>query len=107
MIDRSIPVSLGEKEYRLQLTLHALERIERDLGSLFEARQRVAMHSFQAIVQIITAGANLSESQVKELKKEVFSAGVVNVAPAVNAFIVRLHDPEGAEEGAEEGSGEV
>ena len=106
-MDRHVTVRLGEKQYQLNLTLSAMEKIEAEFGSLIEVRQRVAMQSLHAICRTIAAGANLSESQVKALKEEVFSAGVINVAPSVNAFIVRLHDPEDRGSEGDSDSGEA
>lgn len=106
MIDGGVTVDLGDKEYRLSLTLAALEKIEADYGSLIEARQRVAYQSLTAICRVIAAGANLTPNQVKELKQEVFRAGVVNVAPKVNEYIIRLHDPENRGDLEETDSGE-
>lgn len=106
MMDGSVTVDLGDKQYRLALTLAALEKIEAEFGSLFEARQRVVVQSLTAICKVIAAGANLSPSQAKELKQEVFRAGVLNVAPKVHEYIVRMHDPENRGDLEETDSGE-
>jgi hypothetical protein len=95
MMDSEVPVVVGEKTYKLALTLAAMEKINAQFGSLMEARQRVQLYDFSAICGVIAAGANLSPEQSKTLRSEVFSAGIVNVSAEANVFVIRLFDPEG------------
>jgi hypothetical protein len=95
MIDRDVELTVGDRTYFLKPTLDSMLKINRQLGSLFGAIDRAKQLDFEAICQIIAAGAGLSQKATELLKAEVFEAGITNVVQPVAQFLSVLLDPTG------------
>src|SRR5262245_32022956 len=98
MIDRDVRLDLGDKHYMLSPTLGAMLKVNRGLGSVVEALNRTRSLDFEAVCNIIAAGAALTPKQIEKLKEEVFAAGIVNVVGAVADFLAVLLDPNDQKE---------
>jgi hypothetical protein len=99
-----VEVELGGEVLTLRPTLDALEKIDRQFGSIREAASKVRSLNLGALVAVIAWGAELSPREAKALPQQVFDAGIVNVAPLVNEYLAYLLNPSGAS--GEESDGE-
>ena len=90
-----VELSLNGETYTLVPTLKALQRIDRQFGSLRTAVERCGSMSLDAIVTVIAAGANLSKDEEKALPEQVFQEGIANVAASSAEYLTTLLNPSG------------
>lgn len=92
-----VEVVLGDTAYMLVPTLAALQKIDRQYGSLREAAGRVAVLDLDAVCHVIAAGAGLGQKQAQALPQQVFDAGIAPVAAPVTEYLTLLLNPSGRE----------
>lgn len=91
----SIDITLDGEVYHLTPTLGALQQIDRQLGSMRTAIERCGALNLNALVTIISAGAQLDKTQEKALPEVIFRTGIANVAGDVAAYLTLLLNPSG------------
>lgn len=81
-----IKLSLGGKEVRLNPTLACCMQLSRSPG-LEVLRQRVVQYDLEAMVVVIAAGVG---QNAKELPSLILKAGMTNIMPSLNEFLVGI-----------------
>lgn len=97
-------VTVGEVEYELEPTLHAVRKIEQRFGGLRPALDGLGALSVDAVSYVIVAGASLSTKEARDVPEAVFSAGVADITAQVVPFVVALLNPAQADAEAESGN---
>lgn len=95
----TVTVKVGEESFELVPTLKAVRAIEARLGGLRGASQTVTALSVDGVAIIIAAGAGLEGKAAEAIPEKVWQAGVLEVSTQVNAYLVVLYNPRGADKG--------
>jgi hypothetical protein len=98
-------VTVGETEYELEPTLHAVRKIEQRFGGLLPTLEALRGLNVDAVSHVIIAGASLTPKEARDVPDAVFEAGVANVTAEVIPYIMALLNPSDAN--PEEESGNV
>ncbi|WP_296270986.1 hypothetical protein [Pseudomonas sp. UBA6323] len=100
----SISVTVGETEYELEPTLHAVRMIEQRFGGLLPTLEALRGMNVDAVSHVIVAGASLSTKEARDVPEAVFAAGVADVTAQVVPFVVALLNPADAKGEEESGN---
>lgn len=92
-------VALDGEDYELIPTLAAVRSIEAHFGGLRGASQAVNALSVIGCANIIAAGAGISGKAADAIAEKVWQAGVLAVSTQLNAYLVALYNPKGADAG--------
>lgn len=102
-----VEIDLGDEIITLKPTITAMQKIDRQFGSIREAVQQVSSLSFGAVAFVISAGSGMGQTEAKDLPDRLFRAGLMNVAPQLSEYLGMLLNPSGRnpDEQQEEGGG--
>lgn len=98
-----VDIELDGETLTLKPTLAAMQKINKQCGSIRAAITHAYNVDFDVVVAVIAAGAGIGQREAKDLPEKVFAAGVVNLAPAVSEFLGMLMDPSGRDRDESEG----
>lgn len=98
----TVEVALGDETYVLKPTLGAVRAIEAHFGGLRGASQAINALSVDGCAVIIAGGAGLTGKAAEAIPEQVWQAGVLEVSVQLNAYLVALYNPKGADTGKEQ-----
>ncbi|ARB26227.1 hypothetical protein HX787_20200 [Pseudomonas tolaasii] len=98
----TVEIRLGEETYTLTPTLSAVRAIEAHFGGLRGASQAISSLSIEGCAVIIAGGAGLSGKAAAPISEQVWQEGVLEVATQLNAYLVALYNPRGAQPGKDQ-----
>jgi hypothetical protein len=98
----TMTVILGDEKFTLQPTLKAVRAIESRLGGLRGASQTINSLSVDGCAIILAAGAGLEGKAADAIAEKVWQAGVLEVSTQLNAYIIALYNPRGADQGKDQ-----
>lgn len=98
----TVEVALGDETYVLKPTLGAVRAIEAHFGGLRGASQAINALSVDGCAVIIAGGAGLTGKAAEVIPEQVWQAGVLEVSVQLNAYLVALYNPKGADAGKEQ-----
>lgn len=101
-----VEISLGDETYVLKPTLGAVRAIEAHFGGLRGASQAINALSVDGCAVIIAGGAGLAGKAAEAVPEQVWQAGVLEVSVQLNAYLVALYNPKGADAGKAKPSAE-
>lgn len=88
--DSIVTITLDGRERDLIMSLSATQKISRMHGGITGAQQAVMAQNMDAMVNIISAGLNLSDRDAKFLPNQVFKTGTVNLIVPLVRYIAGL-----------------
>ena len=95
----TVEIVLDDETYVLKPTLGAVRAIEAYFGGLRGASQAINALSVDGCAVIIAGGAGLSGKAAEAVAEQVWQAGVLDVSVQLNAYLVALYNPKGADAG--------
>lgn len=95
----TVTVKLGDEVFTLQPTLKAVRVIESRFGGLRGASQTINALSVEGCAIILAAGAGLEGKAAEAVTEKVWQEGVLEVSTQLNAYVVALYNPRGADKG--------
>jgi len=95
----TVDIVLDGETYTLQPTLGAVRAIEAHFGGLRGASQAINALSVDGCAVIIASGAGLSGKGAEGIPEQVWQEGVLEVSVKLNAYLVALYNPKGAQAG--------
>lgn len=98
----TVEIVLDDETYVLKPTLGAVRAIEAYFGGLRGASQAINALSVDGCAVIIAGGAGLSGKAAEAVAEQVWQAGVLDVSVQLNAYLVALYNPKGADAGKDQ-----
>lgn len=98
----TVEIVLDDETYVLKPTLGAVRAIEAYFGGLRGASQAINALSVDGCAVIIAGGAGLSGKAAEVVAEQVWQAGVLDVSVQLNAYLVALYNPKGADAGKDQ-----
>lgn len=98
----TVDITLDGETYTLKPTLGAVRTIEAHFGGLRGASQALNALSIDGCAVIIAGGAGLTGKAAEAVAEQVWQEGVLEVATQLNAYLVALYNPRGAQSGKDQ-----
>lgn len=95
----TVDITLDGETYTLKPTLGAVRAIEAHFGGLRGASQAINALSVDGCAVIVASGAGLTGKAAEGIPEQVWQAGVLEVSVQLNAYLVALYNPKGADAG--------
>lgn len=92
-------IVLDGETYILKPTLGAVRAVEAYFGGLRGASQAINALSIDGCAVIVAAGSGLTGKAAEAIAEQVWQTGVLDVSMKLNAYLVALYNPKGADAG--------
>lgn len=104
-IDRTnygqVDVDLGARTLTLVPSLRAFQKIQQRFGGLSQALQAMTAINIETVAAVVAAGAKVGQSDMEQLREEIFNVGVINVMAKASEYLSLLLNPTGKEREAQ------